>query len=136
MKLLRHLHIVLLLLLVVRSGPVGADDAYYDCEVVEHLLLTKEGYRTYPSSNSQRGLHLIIDKQSGAVRYKYFYLEWERTRVVKTSPDYNVFMTRGYAADGTPVNEVIVTKPPLSDVRQFVSIDLLTDADILDGTCK
>ena len=101
------------------------------------MYLTKEGYRPYPAATDTYylGRQVIIDKLSGQV-VGPFNLEWERIRVVKTSPLYNVFMTRGYARDGTPVNEIIVSKPTMSDVTQFVSIDLLTGADILDGTCK
>jgi hypothetical protein len=75
----------------------------YDCEVVEHLHVTKEGYRPFPTPDTQLGRHLIIDKHSGEVRGPSFFpiLEWQRIRVVKVSPDYNVFMTRGYAVDGT-----------------------------------
>jgi hypothetical protein len=51
--------------------------------------------------------------------------EWERIRVVKTSPDYNILMTRGYGADGTPVKEVVVSKM-WNGGTQFVSIDVLT----------
>jgi hypothetical protein len=61
-------------------------------------------------------------------------LEWERIRVVKTSPDYNVFMTRGYSRDGTPVNEVVLSLA--RDGMHFVSIDLLTSLEVSDGTCK
>ena len=136
MKLLRQPHLVVLLIFLVGPGPTRADDVYYDCEVVEHLHLTKGGYRPYPTPNSKLGSHLIIDKQSGTVRWPYFSLEWERIRVVKASPNYNVFMTRGYGYDGTPVNEVIITNPAMSGVTQFVSIDLLTNSEILDGTCR
>ena len=143
MKLLRHLHLVVQLLFLVGPG-VRADDVSYDCEVVENLYLTKEGYRPHPNPYPQIGSHLIISKQSGEVRGPSSLLghqwgrnlEWQRIRVVKVSPDYHVFMTRGYASDGTPVKEVIVTEPFASRVTQFVSIDLLTSADIFDGTCE
>ena len=61
-------------------------------------------------------------------------LEWERVRVIKVSPAYNVFMTKGYGIDGTPVKEVVLTA--LRGATQFVLIDLLSDLDVLDGTCK
>ncbi len=137
MKLLRHLHLVILLLLflVVGAVPVLATEVYYDCEVVEHLYLTKEGYRPYPTPDTQLHRHLIINKQTGEVRGPLPNLEWERIRVVKVSPAYDVFMTRGYASDGTPVNEVVLSHP-LPGGTQFVSVDLLTSLDVLDGTCQ
>jgi hypothetical protein len=135
MRLLRGLHFAVLFLLV-GSGPVGADDNYYDCEVVQHLHLTKEGYRPYPAPDRILGSRFVIDKRSGEVQAGPLYpkLAWERVRVVKVSPHYNVFMTRGYGDDGTPVREVIVGV--LSGRTQFVSIDVLTDLEILNGTCK
>jgi hypothetical protein len=134
MKLLRRPHLVALLLFAA-PGPVGADDNYYNCEVVEVLRLTKEGYRPYPTPDPTVGRQLIIDKRSGAVQGPFStLLDWQRIRVVKTSPHYNVFMTIGYAVDGTPVNEVIVSL--LSGQTQFVSIDVLTNLEIMDGTCK
>jgi hypothetical protein len=129
--------IVVLLLFLVGPQTVRANDVYYDCVVVEHLHLTEEGYRPYPAWSSKVGQSLIISKHSGEVRGPLPILDWERIRVVKRDPAYNVFMTRGYAFDGTPVNEVIVTGPFVaSDVAKFVSIALLLSADILDGTCK
>lgn len=158
MRLVRRLHFVILLLplisgifpgttaraqlapnigpSVLQPGPSPANGVYFDCEVVEHLHLTNGGYRSYPSPDPVLGGHLTIDRRSGEVSGRLFALEWERIRVVKTSPDYNVFMTRGYSRDGTPVNEVVLTKSPAEDVIRFVSIDLLTSLDILDGTCK
>lgn len=134
MKLLRRLHLVVLLLFI-GPGPVEADDNYYDCEVVEHLRLTKEGYRRYPTPDPILGRPLVIDKRSGEVRGPLIpNLEWQRIRVVKVSPDYNIFMTRGYADDGTPVKEVIVSLQ--SGQTQFVVIDVLTDLEMLNGTCK
>jgi hypothetical protein len=133
MKLLRHFYLVIQFL-VVGLPPTQADDAYYDCEVVEHLRLTKDGYRQYSTPDPILGGRLIIDKQSGAVRGAIPDLEWERIRVVKASPDYNIFMTRGYGFDGTPVNEVVLSL--LSGWTLFVSVDLLTSLDVLDGTCK
>jgi hypothetical protein len=44
-------------------------------------------------------------------------------------------MTTGYAIDGTPVKEVVVNKQ-WSGVAQFASIDVLSDLEVLDGTCK
>jgi hypothetical protein len=126
---------VLLATRIVSPGLVKATDLYYDCVVVEHLYLTKQGYRPHPHPYPQLGSHLVIDKQSGVVQGPVPSLEWERIRVVKTSPDYNVFMTRGYGADGTPVQEVIVSKRSSGETL-FVSIDLLTNWDLIDGTCK
>jgi hypothetical protein len=135
MKLLRRPHLVVLLLYFAAPGPVWADDNYYNCEVVEVLRLTKEGYRPYRTLDPTVGRQIIIDKRSGEVRGPFStLLDWQRIRVVKTSPHYNVFMTIGYAVDGTPVNQIIVS--PWSGQTQFVSIDLLTDLEIMDGTCK
>lgn len=133
MRLLHHLYPVVLLLLVI--GPVRADNDYYDCVVVERLQLTEKGYRPYPAPDPKLRQRLTIDKQSGAVSGAgSSNFEWERIRVVKTSPLYNIFMTRGYGSDGTPVKEVVVSK--WQGVTQFVSIDVLTDLEILDGTCE
>ena len=116
-------------------GPAPANGAYYDCEVVEHLHLTKDGYRSEPIPDLQRRRQVTIDKKSGNVQGQLLpYLDWERIKVVKASSAYNVFMTKGYGADGTPVKEVVLTA--LRGVTQFVSIDLLSDLDVLDGTCK
>jgi hypothetical protein len=132
-----HHHLVALLLLVVGSAPVGADENYYNCVVVEHLQLTELGYRPYPAPDEKLGNRVTIDKQSGTVIgvFDLAGFQWERIRVVKASPDYNIFMTRGYAIDGTPVKKVVVSKQP-SGVTQFVSMDVLSDLEVLDGTCK
>ena len=116
-------------------GPAPANGVYYDCEVVEHLHLTKDGYRPKPAPNSQLRRQVIIEKKSGKVQGQLLPdLEWERVRVIKVSPAYNVFMTKGYGIDGTPVKEVVLTA--LRGATQFVLIDLLSDLDVLDGTCK
>ena len=134
MKLFRKLYLFAQLLLVVGPLHAAADDAYYDCEVAEHLSLTEEGYRR--TSDPIIGSHLRLDKQSGMARGPHFPdLQWGRIRVVKKSPDYNIFMTRGYGSDGTPVNEVVLSLT-LSGRWQFVSVDVLTGLDILDGSCK
>lgn len=113
---------------------VPANGVYWDCEVVEHLYLWKEGFRSFPTPDPKHGSHLIINMRSGEVSGPLPDLQWSRMPVVKTSPDYNVFMTRGHAADGTPVNEVVLYGN--SQGIQFVSIDLLTSPEVLDGTCK
>jgi hypothetical protein len=132
-----HHHFIALLLLVVGSAPVRADDNYYNCVVVQHLHLTEEGYTPHPHPYPPLGTRFTINKQSGAVVgiFDLANFQWERIRVVKTSPDYNIFMTRGYASDGTPAKEVVVDKG-LSGVTQFVSIDVLSGLEVLDGTCK
>jgi hypothetical protein len=119
----------------VLEGPMPANGVYFDCEVVEHLNLTKEGYKPFPAAELEGARHLTIDWRSGEVRSRYFDLEWERIRVVKAYPDYNIYMTRGYSRDGTPANEVVLERD-LDHAIHFVSLDLLTSLDVLDGTCK
>jgi hypothetical protein len=141
MKRFHHLHLIVLLLIVFGSATVSAEDNYYNCVVVEHLQLTKEGYRpagerdAFSFGFTKLGDHFRINKQSGEVMGSFFTgLQWERTRVVQTSDAYNILITRGYASDGTPEKEIVVTK--WSGVTQFVSIDLMTDLEVLDGICK
>ena len=73
MKLLRHLLLIVLALFLVVPRTVRANDVYFDCVVIEHLRLTKEGYRPYPAWSSRVGDHLTINKQTGAIRGDFFH---------------------------------------------------------------
>ena len=63
---------------------VPANGVYWDCEVVEHLYLWKEGFRSFPTPDPKHGSHLIINMRSGEVSGPLPDLQWSRMPVVKT----------------------------------------------------